>query len=65
MRCSDNTSYDTKAEAKLAVCKTPTKRKNSSAMSLETLIKSIFFYVEISLDGYRHLQTLARRGALV
>lgn len=28
-------------------------------MSLETLIESIFFCVEVSLDGYRHVQTLA------
>ena len=28
-------------------------------MSLETLIESIFFCVEISLDGYRHFPTEA------
>ena len=32
-------------------------------MRLETLIKSIFFYVEISLDGYRCLRTLTRTEA--
>lgn len=33
-------------------------------MRLETLIKSNFFYVETSLDGYRHVRIFLTSGVL-